>query len=790
MAAVREMIALRGVVQGVGLRPWAARRAREQRLSGAVRNTDDGVQVELEGEPRAVARWLEALRRDPPPGAVIESLRRTQALPRGQRGFRIEPSRASGSEQQPTRIPPDAPLCNACLRELFDPADRRYRYPFTHCSSCGPRASVILSLPYDRQRTTLAPFAPCAACRREYADPADRRHHAQSVACPDCGPRLQILDGRTGVAGDPLEAAAATLAAGGVVALKGYGGFHLLADATREDAVARLRARKGRPVKPLALLVPDLASARRLAHLGADDERLLAGAARAVVVVPRRAEGCARLGLARGVAPVSSDLGLVLPCAPPHWLLLHAPGTAPGTGAPRWPALVFTSANRSGEPTLHRDDDARAALAGIADLLLGHDREVARPSDDPVYRSSCRGPIPLRLSRSTAPLALRLPAGLPGAPALLALGGDLKCAPALLRGDEILLAEHLGDLGSAAAADALAQRAPALWRLTGTRPRAVAHDAHPDSVGAGLARGLDLPRVAVQHHHAHAAACLVDNGHPGPALALVLDGAGFAEEGGVWGGELLHVAGGLARARRVAHLEPVPLPGGDRAAREPWRMAAVWLARAFPQGAPALDWHARRDPRALRAVLGIAVRGVGSPPTSSCGRLFDAVASLLDLADTVSYEGEAAMALESLAAEQSSAAAARTAAGRAAAPGATRAPAGSVPVADLVREVALARSRGADAAAIARRFHEELARRLAAAAARAARELGCADVALSGGCFQNRLLLDLVCGELEAAGLEPLRHRRVPPNDGGLAVGQAAVAAARLRATGALRRAG
>jgi hydrogenase maturation protein HypF len=789
MAAVREVIALRGVVQGVGLRPWAARCAREQRLAGAVRNTGEGVEVELEGERGAVARWLEALRRDPPPGAVIESLQRVRALPLGRRGFRIEPSRACGSGE-PTRIPPDAPLCSACLHELFDPVDRRYRYPFTHCSSCGPRASVILSLPYDRQRTTLAPFAPCAACRSEYEDPADRRHHAQSLACPDCGPRLCALAAVAGDgAGDPLEAAVAILAAGGVVALKGYGGFHLLADATCEDAVARLRARKGRPAKPLALLVPDLASARRLARLSTDDERLLAGTARAVVVAPRRADGCAQLGLARGVAPSASDLGLVLPCAPPHWLLLHAPGTRPAAGAPRFCALVFTSANRSGEPTLHRDDDARAALAGIADLVVGHDREVARPSDDPVFRNSSRGPIPVRLSRSTAPLALRLPDVLRGAPPLLALGGDLKCAPALLRGDEILLAEHVGDLGSAAAADALAQRAPALCRLTGASPRAVAHDAHPDSVSAALARALGLPRVAVQHHHAHAAACLVDDGHAGPALALVLDGAGFAEEGSVWGGELLHVSDALARARRVAHLEAVPLPGGDRAAREPWRMAAVWLARAFPQGAPALDWHARRDSRALRAVLGVAARGLASPPTSSCGRLFDAVASLLGLADTVSYEGEAAMALESLATEHPRAAPAGRV--RADGPGAAPASAGSIPVADLVRTVALARARGEDAAAIARGFHEELAGRLAGAAARAAREVGCVQVALSGGCFQNRLLLDLVCGELEAAGLEPLRQRRVPPNDGGLAVGQAAVAAARLRASGGeLRRAG
>ncbi|HVP29782.1 MAG TPA: carbamoyltransferase HypF [Myxococcota bacterium] len=781
MDPVRREIALRGVVQGVGLRPFAARAARALGLAGEVANASWGVRVVLEGAEEQIDAWLAALRTSAPRGACIESLVQREAPVRGLAKFEIAASELA-AEAAPTRIPPDAALCDACRDELFDPRDRRHRYAFTHCAACGPRASVARALPYDRARTTLGAFPPCAACRAEYDDPEDRRFHAETVACPACGPTL-VAHGARGepVPGDAVEAAAACLRAGGLVALKGYGGFHLACDATRSDALARLRARKARPVKPFALLVPDLATARTLVALSPADEAWLTGPARAVVLAPRRAEGCAALGLAPAVAPRTRDLGLLLPVAPLHWLLLHGPSTRPGVDPARFAALVFTSANASGAPTLHDDEEAAAELAEIADLVVGHDRAVARPSDDSIVRSAPTGPIPIRLSRATAPVVVSLPrvGGAEGAAArtdvaVLAVGADLKAAPAVLARGELVLGEHVGDLAHVAAADALEARAEALARLVAVRPAVVAHDLHPGYVGselaARLAARLGARLAAVQHHHAHAAACLVEHGRAGPALALVLDGAGFGADGTIWGGELLQVT--LAEASRLAHLEPVPLPGGDAAVREPWRMAFAWLRRAFPRDdAPRLPWHARRGGELAQLARAIE-RGVASPPTSSCGRLFDAVASLLDLGDVASHEGEVAMALESLA-ETGDEVYPLGDALRA------HGPEGVLPVADLVRDLVRARAAGVPAATLARGFHAALAARLAAAVVRAAEATGLDEVALSGGCLQSRLLASALEGRLRAAGLRPLLHRLLPPNDGALAVGQAAVAAAR-----------
>jgi hydrogenase maturation protein HypF len=783
MEPVRRELRVRGAVQGVGFRPWAARRARQLGLAGAARNAPGGVELAIEGPPAAVERFLAALRAAPPAGARIEAVDLRAARPRGARGFAIETSEEGRGGALP-RVPLDTPVCDACLAELFDPGSRRHRYAFLHCAACGPRAAVLAALPWDRERSALAAFPPCAACRGEYDDPEDRRHHAEAIACPDCGPRLRALapDGEA-CEGDPVELAAATLRAGGIVALKGYGGFQLACDATREPGVRTLRARKGRPVKPFAVLLADLEAARRAARLAPEDEALLAGPMRPVLLAPRRRAGCAELGLAPGIAPGVADLGVLLPCAPLHFLLLFGPGKAPGRAAPRFPALVLTSANASGEPTLHGGSETFAALRGLADLVLDHDREVLRPNDDPVLRSAPSGPIPIRLSRGSAPLVLPLPGGLRARVPLGALGGELKCAPALAAGGEILVAEHVGDLGSAAAADAARERLAGLARLAGAVPGALAHDLHPDGVAAALARELSAHPVAVQHHHAHAAACLLEHGRSGPALALALDGLGYGSDGTLWGGELLRVE--LAGFERLAHLEPVPLPGGDAAAREPWRMAAVWLARAFPDGAPSLPWHGRRDPARLAAVLALAARRTSCPMTSSCGRLFDAIASLLDLADEVSHEAEAALALESAAeaAEEGSGALALPEPGLAAPPLGARGPA-PIPVASLVREIALARARGADAGLLAAAFHEGLAARLAGAALAFARRLELSSVVLTGGCFQNRLLLEAVRARLAARGLEALVHRRLPPGDGGLAAGQAAVAVARASIAG------
>lgn len=765
-ARVRHELRVRGAVQGVGFRPWAAHCARQLGLAGSARNAPGGVAIAVEGCSADVARFVATLRREAPRGACIEAIEIEERAPRGEAAFSIAASDAGAADGAP-RLPFDAPVCDACLAELFDAASRRHRYAFTHCASCGPRAAVLAALPWDRERSALAAFPPCAACRAEYDDPDDRRHHAETIACPACGPRLSaFVPGGAALAGDPVERAAEMLRAGDVVALKSSGGFHLAADATQAAAVAALRLRKGRPRKPFAVLVPDLATARRLIAMTPHDELLLGGPARAIVIAPRRDDGCAALGIAGAVAPGGGDLGLLLPYAPLHHLLLREPRS----GRSRFPALVLTSANASGEPTLHDVAEARTALGGIADLVVTHDRAVPRPNDDPVFRSSAQGPIPIRLSRATAPLVLALPAGMRAAEPYFAIGGDLKCAPAIATGGEILLGEHVGDLSSAAACDAALHRLRDLARLAGVAPGVAVHDLHPDAAGAALAAALAPRRVAVQHHHAHAAACLVEHGLAGPALALALDGSGFGDDGTVWGGELLRVD--LARCERLAHLERVPLAGGDAAVREPWRMAAVWLRRAFPDGAPRLAWHARRDASLLAAVERITARGAASPPTSSCGRLFDAAASLLDLADENAHEGEAATALEACAAGAEPAP-------FEAAPDAPEAAGGEIPVAGLVRALVLGHERRVPRAALAAAFHDALADRLARAAAHFARVHTIATVVLTGGCFQNRLLLERVHARLLAAGLAPLAHRRLPPNDGGLAVGQLAVAIAR-----------
>jgi hydrogenase maturation protein HypF len=765
---VRREVRVRGVVQGVGFRPWAARIAAALDLTGEVQNTPWGVRVALEGRADSVERWLCALRDRPPDGAHVEAIDVRDVPCCGGRGFAI--ARSAAAPAASTRVPPDRAVCAACLDDLFDPENRRYRYPFTHCAGCGPRASILRDLPFDRERTALAPFVPCATCEREYADAADRRFHAESIACPACGPRLHAHDcaGRA-IAGDAVEAAAACLREGGIVALKGYGGFHLVCDATRPDAVARLRKSKLRPTKPFALLVPDLAVARALVELRPADEAWLCGPARAVVLAPRR-PGRRADALAAAAAPRSRDLGLILPVAPVHWLLLYASGTRPGEDPPRFEALIFTSANRSEAPTLHDDADARALLGELADLVLGHDRAVTRPSDDTVVRHAGDAPIPIRLSRSTTPRPIRMVHSCRERPVVLAVGGDLKAAPAVLVRGEIVLGEHVGDLAHVDAADALERRAISLCRLLGARPEVVAHDRHPDYVGTAiaerLAEQLGARRVAVQHHHAHAAACLVESGLAGPALALVLDGGGFGPEGTVWGGELLQVD--FTGAQRLAHLEQVPLPGGDAAIREPWRMAWAWLRRAFPAGdAPPLPWHERRDGAALAVVARAARRGIASPLTSSCGRLFDAMASLVDLGDTASHEGELAAALECLAEECGTGAIALD-------PSDSSGPV--IPVGPLVRHLVVQLSQGVPRHVVASAFHATLAERLAQAAFAASRATGSKHVLLSGGCLQNRVLRRELLARLGARGLEAHIHRSLPPNDGGLAVGQAAVA--------------
>ncbi|MBL9089521.1 MAG: carbamoyltransferase HypF [Planctomycetia bacterium] len=766
---VRVGVAVRGAVQGVGFRPFVFRLARDLGLAGFVTNDGAGVRAELEGPRAAVDDAVARLRADAPPRATVRDVAVSPLAPEGAAGFEIRPSERAGP---PTAtVLADAATCPACLAEVLDPTDRRARYPFGSCTHCGPRFTIVTGLPYDRARTTMAGFPLCPACRAEYDDPLDRRFHAQPIACPACGPRLALLDagGAPLVDGDAaLRAAAAALDGGAVVAALGLGGFHLLVDARSEAAVARLRARKHREGKPLALLVRDLDAARAIVEVDDLAAALLASPEAPIVLLPRRADAPAGASVAPSVAPGSGRLGVMLPATPLHHLL------ARGVEGP----LVATSGNRSDEPICTSPAEAVTRLAGLADLFLVHDRPVARPLDDSVVAVAGDLAFPVRRGRGHAPLPVA--ARRPG-PTVLALGGHQKVALALALGDEVFGGPHVGDLDSAEALDAFHAAVRDLLALYDARPAAIAHDLHPDYATTRFAEDLaasplpwaralaDVPRVAVQHHHAHLAACAAEHGLEGPLLAATWDGTGLGSDGTIWGGEVL--LGDARACTRVATLSAFRLPGGDAAARAPWRAAAGVLFGT--RGPAALDDPALAAvPAADRGVVGrMLATGVHAPLTSSAGRLFDAVAALLGVRTTCSYEGQAAMELEALAA-----------------PGDH----GTYPVVwdvpatgprvlalgPLVEALLDDRRRGAPVAIMAAKIHATLAEALVTLA----RQLAAPRLALTGGCWQNVRLLAATRARLAAAGIEAVVHRRVPPGDGGLALGQAAVASARLGA--------
>ncbi|MEA2267481.1 MAG: hydrogenase maturation protein HypF [Solirubrobacteraceae bacterium] len=743
-------VRVEGTVQGVGFRPYVFRLAAELGLDGFVANDERGVVLEAEGEPGAVERLLARLPREAPALAAVERVD-AEALPAaGEAGFRILES-VHGAEPS-ALVSPDAATCDACVAELFDPADRRYRYPLTNCTECGPRFTIVRGVPYDRPLTTMAGFRMCAACRAEYDDPRDRRFHAQPNACPACGPAVRLVDaaGRPAGAGDPVRAAAAAFRDGRIVAVKGLGGFHLACRADDEAAVAALRARKHREDRPFALMAANLAGARALVALGARDEALLRGRERPIVVAPRR-PGAA---VAAAVAPRSRELGVMLPYAPLHHLLLA------DAGGP----LVLTSGNVADEPIAYRDEDALARLATIADLFLIHDRPIHVRADDSVVRALAgRAPLVLRRSRGHVPSVLGLPR--PAARPVLACGAELKSTFCVAKGGRAWVGHHIGDLREAETLRAFTEGIAHFERLFAVAPEVVAHDLHPDYLSTAYALAREgVAHVAVQHHHAHLAACLAEHGETGPAVGAIYDGSGYGPDGTVWGGELL--VGGLGGFRRAGHLFPVRLPGGDQAVRQPWRMACSWLVAALGGEEP-------RRPGALaaveedrwRAVAGMARRGVMAPQTTSAGRLFDAVAALCGLRTAVTYEGQAAVELE--------AACDRRERGSYPLPFAD----GVLDARETVLAVAADVAAGVPAGVVAARFHRALAGATAAACAAIARREGLDLVVLSGGVFQNVTLLQATRERLEAAGLRVLVPERLPPNDGGIAYGQAAVAA-------------
>jgi hydrogenase maturation protein HypF len=765
----RRAIRVRGAVQGVGFRPFVFRLARDLGLSGWVFNDAEGVSIEVEGEAETLASFERRLRADAPPLARVERLEaaaRTRLA--HERDFRILASRGGAVT---TSIPPDSATCDDCLGELFDRSDRRHRYAFINCTQCGPRYTLTRSLPYDRAQTSMAAFPQCPLCLSEYRDPASRRFHAEPNACLACGPALTLVDTRgRPLPGDPIAATLELLRAGRIVAIKGLGGFHLACDARNAATVARLRERKHREEKPFAVMAASLASAAPWVRAGAAERALLQSRERPIVLLPMH-DGCAdRLA---GVAPGLGVLGMMLPCTPIQFLLFHeAAGRPSGTDwldDAQGLLLVMTSANPGGEPLVTANDEALARLEGIADALLLHDRDIVARCDDSVLRLGAGGaPQFVRRARGYTPVPIKLPRR---GPSVLATGAWLKNTVCITRGDEAFLSPHVGDLDNAATCGALVEAVQHLCEVLDVRPQVVAHDLHPDFFSTrfalDFAAARALPAHAVQHHHAHVAAVAAEHGIDGPLLGLALDGVGLGDDGAAWGGELLAVDG--ATFRRLGHLSTLAMPGGDAAAREPWRMAAAALHR-IGRGAEIGRRFAGRP--AAAAVASMLARELRSPPTSSMGRWFDAAAALLGVRETSAYEGQAPMLLEARAGAESDAFA-----------GELDELVRVRPDGDLDPTPLIARLADEDDARRgATLFHRAIAAGLDRWVGAAAASTGLRTVALAGGCFMNGLLTALVVERLAARGLFVLQARQAPPNDGGIALGQAWVAICRQTA--------
>ena len=803
---IRRHFKIKGIVQGVGFRPFVYRLAAELSLAGWVRNTPAGVEIEVEGSADSLTAFSLRLASEAPPLSSISSIAEEDIVSSGDQGFKILPSAAGEAEIQ---VAPDAAICPNCLRELLDPADRRYLYSFINCTNCGPRYSIITGIHYDRTKTTMAKFAMCPECLCEYHNPADRRFHAQPNACPACGPQVRLLkssphnpekpdllpplqgEGRGGdgveclkslksalmalrgwtknskefsdsgegvvaVGRRAIEQTVAFLEAGKIIAVKGIGGYHLAVDACNDEAVQRLRERKHRDEKPFAVMASSLAHARLLAELSGTEEKLLSSPEAPIVIARKTADS----PVSSLIAPDNDWLGLMLPYAPLHHLLFLNSA---------FKALVMTSANLSDEPIAYEDDDARQRLCDIADYFLVHDRPIHIRCDDSVIRVFQGKPLFYRRSRGYAPRSLQLPFAV--AP-VLAVGAELKGAICLAKGERAFPSQHIGDLQNSCTDTSFRQTIIHLTQILQIRPELIACDLHPDYQSSIYAEETGLPLVRVQHHHAHLASCMAENMLDGEVIGIILDGTGYGEDGTIWGGEFL--VGGYEGFRRAGHFRPVPLPGGDLAVREPWRMAFSFLYQALGEKAFKLDHQitdklGETEKSILRAML---ERGINSPLTSSCGRLFDAVAALLNLRHKVSYDGQAAIGLEALA---------------------ERADEGQrgnynfkvieyekkpfqLDFTPIFSEILDQLRVGVQTPVIAHRFHTTVAEGAIACCMRIAEESGLERVVLSGGVFQNRLLTEMIYDGLCAKGLQVSTHRLIPPNDGGIAVGQTVVA--------------
>ncbi|MGC2636868.1 MAG: carbamoyltransferase HypF [Acidobacteriaceae bacterium] len=769
-STIRARFRVQGVVQGVGFRPWIFNLARRHRLAGFVLNSPRGVFIEAEGTPEKLESFLAAILSEAPPLVRIASIDREEIAPLYETTFVIRHS--EGGESAFALIPPDICVCDACLADTRTPGNRRFEYPFTNCTNCGPRYSIILDVPYDRPLTTMAEFAMCDDCRREYENPEDRRFHAQPNACPVCGPRLSLA----GSAASPthevparaiLEQVAEVLREGGIVAWKGLGGYQLACDARNPAAVAELRRRKHRSEKPFAIMVGDLETAESLCHISNPERVALLSPERPIVLLRRRPES----GLAEGVSPGNPATGVMLPCTPMHDLLyriLRERWSAP-------PALVMTSGNLSEEPIAIDNREAEEQLSGVADLFARHDRRIHTRVDDSVVRIVAGVPMLLRRARGYAPQPVWL--GL-GEAQVLACGAQQKSTLCLTRAGYALPSQHLGDLENFETLRFFEETLERMTRLFHVTPKSAVHDLHPSYLSTQFALKLEgLRPIGVQHHHAHIASCMAEHRLDGRVIGVAWDGTGFGTDGTIWGGEFL--AADLAGFERYGRLRPVLLAGGDSGVREPWRVARSYLLDTFDGTIPShFPWDQMAPPERVRVIDTMLLRRVNTIPTSSAGRLFDAVASLISLRHTVSFEGQAAMMLE------------------AAADAWTGAPPepyeyalwGATPLAvdlrPMIRQIADAVQRGEEPSRIAARFHATLVAVIVEVSRRMRNDLALTRVCLSGGCFQNARLLEGCIHNLRADGFEVFFQQAMPANDGGISLGQAAIACEILRREG------
>jgi hydrogenase maturation protein HypF len=762
----RQRLHVRGIVQGVGFRPFVYALAQRHGLAGFVGNDSSGVFIEVEGTAAALAAFGAGLRGETPPLAVIESVEAEPLATCGDDAFVIVTSAAQAGAS--TLVSPDMCICDDCLRELFDPANRRHRYPFINCTNCGPRFTIIKDVPYDRPLTTMRDFALCPACAREYHDPSDRRFHAQPNACPVCGPRVWFERGAA-LAGapafedingeDPIAAAQRALACGLIVAVKGIGGFHLACDARNATAVARLRARKGRVDKPFAVMARDLSAVSRFAWVDEDEARMLTSRARPIVLLSWRAEAVHGSPV-RDVSPGNDSIGVMLPYTPLHYLLI---GDAP---------LVMTSGNLSDEPICKDNADAHTRLSGLADAFLLHNRDIHVWCDDSVVRVFRGQELPVRRSRGYAPYPVRLPSA---GPTILATGGELKATFCLARGDHAYLSQHIGDMGNLETLDAFERAFDHMRTLFRATPEIVASDMHPGYLSTqwaeryAEAHGVQLRKV--QHHHAHIASVMAEHGcaQDQRVIGISFDGTGYGLDGATWGGETLLC--GYAGFERLAQLRYVPLPGGDAAVKRPYRsaLAHLWAAGiAWDDDLPCVRACPPAELRVLRQQL---ERNLNCVPTSSMGRLFDAIAALLGVRQSVSYEAQAAIEMEALAARSAAGAEMDIAQFTIEADG-------GVDPAPLLRGLVAGLRAGQPPAQLAVRAHQTVAHLVLTLGQRARDQCGLNAIALSGGVFQNVLLLDAAVRFLQRDGFDVMWHAKVPPNDGGLALGQAAIARA------------